>query len=90
MLIFYQRVKISEIVKISMEKTSEQEIIRSLPTRLKELLPDVKIEKVTFEPRTGRSFCDAVAKVRIGNSSKLLCFEVKSKGEPIYLYQAIG
>ena len=73
-----------------MEKISEQEIIRSLSTRLKELLPDIKIKKVALESLTGRSFCDAVLKVRVGNSSKLLCFEVKSKGEPIYLYQAIG
>lgn len=73
-----------------MEKISEQEIVKSLPIRLKELLPDIKIEKAAFEVRGSKSFCDAVIKVRVGNSSKLLCFEVKSEGEPIYLYQAIG
>ncbi len=77
-----------KIVKIATERISEQDIAGSLSARLKELLPDMKVEKV--ETSTTGSLCDISLKVRIGNSSKRLCCEIKSKGEPVYLYQAIG
>ena len=67
---------------------NEKEIIDSLLQRLAEILPDARIEKI--ELGDNKSLWDAGIKVRIGQSSKWLRCEVKTKGEPWYLYQAIG
>lgn len=71
-----------------MEKISKQNIVNSLSVKIKELLPDMKIEET--KKFSGDDFCDLIIKIRIGNLSKRLCCEVKSRGEPLYLYQAIG
>ncbi len=71
-----------------MEKTFEKNIEDSLLGKIRELLPDMKIEETKKSSRS--DFCDLLLKIRIGNLSKRLCCEIKSRGEPIYLYQAIG
>jgi hypothetical protein len=71
-----------------MKKISKQNIEDSLSGKIKELLPDIKIEAI--KKFSGDDFCDLVLTVRIGNLSKRLCCEIKSRGEPLYLYQAIG
>lgn len=70
------------------QNLSEKEMIRLLPRRLAEILPDVKIEKI--EPADSSSLWDIGIKIKVGNSLKWLRCEVKAKGEPLYLYQAIG
>lgn len=67
---------------------SEKEIIESLPERLAQILPDIKIEQV--KPADSKALWDIAIKVRLGRSSKWLRCEIKAKGEPWYLYQAIG
>jgi predicted transcriptional regulator len=71
-----------------MGKTFKQNIEDSLSEKIKELLPDMKIEETRKSSRD--DFCDLILTVRIGNLSKHLCCEIKSRGEPLYLYQAIG
>ncbi len=88
MIFFYRRVKIGVIVKINMKKISKKNIEDSLPEKIKELLPDIKIEAI--DSGSEDNSCDLILTVRIGNLSKRLCCEIKSRGEPLYLYQAIG
>lgn len=70
------------------QNLSEKEIIRLLPRRLAKILPDVKIKKVEWAG--SNSLWDVGIKIKVGNSLKWLRCEVKAKGEPWYLYQAIG
>jgi len=67
---------------------NKKEMVGSLLQRLAEILPDVKIEKM--ESADNKSLWDAGIKVKVGQSSKWLRCEIKTKGEPWYLYQAIG
>jgi len=67
---------------------NEKEMIDLLPQKLAEILPDVKIEKM--ELGNNKSLWDAGIKVKVGQFSKWLRCEIKAKGEPWYLYQAIG
>jgi len=67
---------------------NEKEMIDLLPQKLAEILPDVKIEKM--ELADNKSLWDAGIKVKVGQFSKWLRCEIKAKGEPWYLYQAIG
>ncbi len=71
-----------------MKETSKQKIVDALFEKIEELLPDVKIEEI--KKFSGDDFYDLILTVRIGNVSKHLCCEIKSRGEPLYLYQAIG
>jgi len=70
------------------ENLNEKEIIRLLPRRLARILPDVKIEKIEWAD--SNSLWDIGIKIKVGNFLKWLRCEVKTKGEPWYLYQAIG
>ena len=70
------------------ENLNEKEIIRLLPRRLAQILPDVKIEKI--ESADSNSLWDIGIKIKVGDSLKWLRCEVKTRGEPWYLYQAIG
>lgn len=70
------------------QNLSEKEIITLLPRRLAKILPDVKVEKIESPNRN--SLWDIAIKIKVGNSLKWLRCEVKAKGEPWYLYQAIG
>ena len=67
---------------------SEKEIVESLPQKLAEILRDVKIEKI--ESADNKALWDVGIKIKVGRSSKWLRCEIKAKGEPWYLYQAIG
>jgi len=67
---------------------SEREIVGSLLQKLAEILPDLKIEKM--ESADSKALWDVGIKVKVGRSSKWLRCEIKAKGEPWYLYQAIG
>lgn len=69
-------------------KLTEKEIIRTLPQRLAQILPDVTIEKL--EAGGKNDLWDVAIRVRVGRFSKWLRCDIKSKGEPLYLYQAIG
>ncbi len=67
---------------------SEKETIDSFLQRLAKILPDLKIEKV--ESPDSKALWDVGIKIKVGRSSKWLRCEIKAKGEPWYLYQAIG
>lgn len=71
-----------------MKKISKKNIEDSLPGKIKELLPGIKIEEL--KKFLGNNSCDLILTVRIDNISKRLCCEIKSMGESLYLYQAIG
>ena len=67
---------------------TKKEMIHLLPHKLAEILPDVRIEKM--ELANGNSLWDVGIRVKIGRSPKWLRCEIKTNGEPWYLYQAIG
>ncbi len=67
---------------------NEKKMVNSLPQKLAEILPDVKIEKIELSDKN--SLWDIGIRVKVGQSSKWLRCEIKTKGEPWYLYQAIG
>jgi len=67
---------------------NEKKMVNSLPQKLAEILPDIKIEKIELSGK--RSLWDVGIKVKVSRSSKWLRCEIKTKGEPWYLYQAIG
>ena len=70
------------------QNLSEKKIIKLLPRRLAKILPDVKIKKVEWAG--SNSLWDIGIEIKVGNSLKWLRCEVKARGEPLYLYQAIG
>jgi len=70
------------------QNLNEKEIVRLLPRRLAKILPDVKIKKIEWADTN--SLWDIGIKIKVGSSLKWLRCEVKAKGEPWYLYQAIG
>jgi len=69
----------------------EEEIIRILPEKLRDLVPELEV----LEHEAGVSFggsgrYDLLLKVRIGQVTRRLLCEAKSVGEPRYLHQAIS
>lgn len=72
-------------------KMKEEEIIYILPQKLRELVPELEV----LEHEVGVSFggserYDLLLNVRIDQVTRKLLCEVKSVGEPRYLYQAIS
>jgi len=67
---------------------NEKGMIDLLLQKLAEILPDVKIKKIELSDKN--SLWDVGIKIKVGQSSKWLRCEIKTKGEPWYLYQAIG
>ncbi|MFH1724230.1 MAG: type IV toxin-antitoxin system AbiEi family antitoxin [Elusimicrobiota bacterium] len=78
-----------KVAKI-LSEISEADLRRKLPSLLSYFLPDAKIQKVEAEVTAGPVVVDLKATVKVGRVRKVLLFEVKGKGEPKYLLNAIG
>ena len=66
------------------------QIERHVSGWLRELIPEVQILESCADAEVGRIRVDCLVKVKIGDSAKTLIVESKSKGEPKYLFNAIG
>jgi DNA-binding transcriptional ArsR family regulator len=68
----------------------EADTVRRILETLPQLLPNLQVESVRRKVRAGPSAkADAVARVKAGNQTKELIFEVKASGEPRIAEQAI-
>lgn len=69
----------------------EEEIIRILPEKLEELVPELEVLEHEAQVSFGGSErYDLLLKVRIGQVTRTLLCEAKSVGEPRYVHQAIS
>jgi len=69
---------------------SEQEIIRRLTENSTNILSGVEILEKVPQYRSGSYIADLVLKIRIGDMIKNLVCEVKTNGEPRYIFQAVS
>jgi hypothetical protein len=69
---------------------SEQDIIKRSTENLKKTLPEMKILESMSQYQTGSYVADLVLKIRIDDVIKNLVCEVKTSGEPRYIFQAVS
>ncbi len=69
---------------------TEREIAEHVRERIGELIPGIKVIKSYAESRSEKSIIDLLLDVRIGRTRKKLVCEIKSVGEPRYLFQAMA
>lgn len=78
--------KVSE----SLFEAAGADLERLLPRLLPVILPQFEVEEALAEAKFGSVQVDLRCKVKVGGVQKDFIFEVKSKGEPKYLLNAIG
>ena len=75
---------------IPIEASKETALLKATKGLLSTLLPEIRILKSRTEVQAGSARADLWLKVKVGDSTKVLLCETKSKGEPKYLFNAIG
>lgn len=74
----------------ALSATSGAELERAVPRLLPLILPQIEVEDTLLEAKFGSVQVDLRCRVKVGGVRKDFIFEVKSKGEPKYLLNAIG
>jgi predicted transcriptional regulator len=69
--------------------SSEEELKKLFIDNLSNILPEAKIQLIKKSESKEYEKIDLTLKIQIGNIEKILLCEIKSKGEPRYIYQAI-
>lgn len=69
---------------------TESQILSGLSRILPSLIPRAEVSEIRREVFIGNLRIDLAAKVRIGRVTKIYLMEVKSSGEPRYVYEGIG
>ena len=69
---------------------SEQEVIKRSAENLREILSGAEVLENILQYRSGTCIIDLVLKIRLGRMIKNLVCEVKTSGEPRYVFQAVS